>query len=222
MYKFAAIAAVALAGTAEALTQKDSDLHLAPKQHKGEKKQGHALSQLLNKQKSKGRRSLAQLLNKKKSNSRRSLAQILLKKKGGKKEKGEKLEGEQKGERGGDNEGEKMLKKLFEETDVNGDGLVTLEEITTSLENMLGVQLSEEEFAELEAHFAEADTDGSGSLDLDEALAAFAPKSKEEAIEEALDHLFEKYDHDDSGVITMEEFLLEEEENGRTYSDEEL
>mmetsp|Transcript_7659 Transcript_7659/g.12869 ORF Transcript_7659/g.12869 Transcript_7659/m.12869 type:complete len:213 (-) Transcript_7659:194-832(-) len=212
MYKFAAIAAIALAGTAEALTQKGSDLHHGPKHHEGEKKQGDALSQLLNKQKSKGRRSLAQLLNKQaaKSKGRRSLAQILLKKKGG------------KGKKGGKNEGEKMLEKLFEETDVNGDGLVTLEEITTSLENMLGVQLSEEEFAELEAHFAEADTDGSGSLDLEEALAAFAPKSKEEAIEEALDHLFEKYDHDDSGVITMEEFLLEEEENGRTYSDEEL
>eukprot|EP00355_Strombidium_rassoulzadegani_P003177 CAMPEP_0168612516 /NCGR_PEP_ID=MMETSP0449_2-20121227/2959_1 /TAXON_ID=1082188 /ORGANISM="Strombidium rassoulzadegani, Strain ras09" /LENGTH=40 /DNA_ID= /DNA_START= /DNA_END= /DNA_ORIENTATION= len=40
MYKFAAIAAVALAGTAEAITHKASDLHHGPKHHEGEKKQG--------------------------------------------------------------------------------------------------------------------------------------------------------------------------------------
>lgn len=73
---------------------------------------------------------------------------------------------------------------VFEELDLNGDGAITLEEMTGAGD----------------ARFAEADANGNGTLDRDELLAR-----AQERAERGVDRMIERVDANGDGALSQEE-----------------
>ncbi|MEO1536802.1 MAG: EF-hand domain-containing protein [Pseudomonadota bacterium] len=80
----------------------------------------------------------------------------------------------------------------FENLDVDGNGEITSEDIA----------------AMLDSRFAEADTDGDGSLNKDEFMAAQAKRAEERAAQ-----IFERLDADGDGVLSRD--VIENRQPGR-------
>ena len=85
---------------------------------------------------------------------------------------------------------------IIDEFDADGDGVLNEEERTAAKEARAA-----ERQAEKEARFAEIDTDASGDLSGEEVQVATL------ATEERLAAIVARYDADESGTISLEEFL---------------
>lgn len=84
---------------------------------------------------------------------------------------------------------------VFEELDLDGDGQITLEELTNRGE----------------ARFAETDTDGDGALSRDEMIAAGRAR-----VEARVDRMLEAADADGDGQITQDEIAALREDRRET------
>lgn len=106
------------------------------------------------------------------------------------------------------------LKKVFESIDKNGDGNITLKELKDGLKDVKNKD-------ELMAIMEGADTDGSGTINYTEFIAATMEQNmylKEENLRAA----FKMFDKDDSGKISIEEMkqALGAEIDGQTADEE--
>jgi calcium-dependent protein kinase len=93
----------------------------------------------------------------------------------------------------------KNLGQIFAEIDVNGDGLVSPEELVNAFKKQ-GVT-DEKLFSKVQAMMQQADADGDGNLSYDELLMASVQR-KLAAKEERLWHAFCRFDTDSSGKIS--------------------
>lgn len=91
-----------------------------------------------------------------------------------------------------DGHGPRMQMPTFEELDLNGDGGVTAEEVTTAMQ------------ARAEARFAEADTNGDGALSAEEMLAR-AESARQDRLADRITKRIERADANGDGVLQMEE-----------------
>lgn len=97
----------------------------------------------------------------------------------------------------------KNLKSLFLQLDVNGDGTLTIPEITEGLKE-LGFDPAQKET--MLENIKLADTDGSGEIDYTEFIAA-TMSSKMYMNEKYLRAAFDMFDKDGSGKVSGEEIL---------------
>lgn len=97
---------------------------------------------------------------------------------------------------------ELRLKKMFENIDEDGDGTLDRDEL---LKGMTELYNEEVAIKEVKRIFDAADIDNSGRLDFTEFKCAFV--KKELLIQEdKLMEMFKRYDKDDSGSISLDEF----------------
>ena len=94
--------------------------------------------------------------------------------------------------------------------DVNGDGVISLDELHCLLKSLKSkLKMSEREIKRFEAEF---DKDGDGTIDLEEFFNMVHGGSERNIIHKALIQrsgirkIFEKYDRDGNGIITKDEF----------------
>ena len=94
------------------------------------------------------------------------------------------------------------IEEAFETIDVNGDGLISVQEFKTLLNNF-GEDASDEE---IEAKFRIWDIDGDGSINFFEFLAAVAKIITDVCADEGrMRSAFRLFDRDDNGFITPAE-----------------
>eukprot|EP00919_Chromeraceae_sp_WS-2016_P039003 GHVR01093141.1.p1 GENE.GHVR01093141.1~~GHVR01093141.1.p1 ORF type:complete len:523 (+),score=141.90 GHVR01093141.1:84-1652(+) len=95
-----------------------------------------------------------------------------------------------------------MLTRAFQELDVNGDGMLSKDEIITGWKKLFGEsELSEQDLMEI---FESADSDKSGSIDYTEFLVATLDR-KSMCSQEKLEAAFKTFDTDNSGKISQKE-----------------
>ena len=102
------------------------------------------------------------------------------------------------------------LKKEFLALDINGDGVISLDELHLLLKSLKSkLKMSEREIKRFEKEF---DKDGDGTIDLEEFFEMVQNSSERGIIHKALIQrsgirkIFQKYDKDGNGVITRDEF----------------
>lgn len=104
------------------------------------------------------------------------------------------------------------LIELFQCLDVNGDGLLTVDEFKLSVQSMVGV-----EEGYIQEMMNSVDADGSGVIDFSEFVAATLEKETYAKNHAALLRAFRCFDQDDGGSLSMEEIAetlcMEGEEN---------
>mmetsp|Transcript_38780 Transcript_38780/g.44119 ORF Transcript_38780/g.44119 Transcript_38780/m.44119 type:complete len:494 (-) Transcript_38780:360-1841(-) len=93
------------------------------------------------------------------------------------------------------------LKALFQSLDINGDGMLSRDEIKVGYGKLIGEEAAEEE---VEKIFQTCDTDGSGTLDYTEFIVATLDK-KAVLSKEKLESTFKMFDKDGSGSISASE-----------------
>lgn len=98
-------------------------------------------------------------------------------------------------------EEKKKLKKIFTTMDVNGDGTLTLEELSEGYRTHLGNVMNAHEMGEL---FAKADKDKSGTIDWNE-FCIIAANKADMMSKDNLKKAFNTFDKDKSGTIDANE-----------------
>ena len=98
-------------------------------------------------------------------------------------------------------EEKKLFRENFEAFDVNGDGRLSVKELSIALRS-LGFHMTDKD---AEAVFNEADRDGSGYIDFDEFLRLITTHMKEPYTKEELIEAFNIFDEDKSGFISAQE-----------------
>ena len=103
-----------------------------------------------------------------------------------------------------------QLKREFLALDINGDGVITLDELHLLLKSLKSkLKMSEREIKKFEKEF---DKDGDGTIDIEEFFEMVQNSSERGIIHKALIQrsgirkIFQKYDKDGNGVITRDEF----------------
>ena len=99
------------------------------------------------------------------------------------------------------NDDKQKLDYIFKSLDKNGDGLLSLEELLEGYNKVFGLSMSKEQVA---AIFHQIDTDGSGTIDYSEFVAASIDRKKMLS-KKKLEKVFEMFDTDNSGTITANE-----------------
>ncbi|XP_042436443.1 calmodulin-like protein 11 [Zingiber officinale] len=87
--------------------------------------------------------------------------------------------------------------------DKDGDGCITMQELTTVIKS-LGQNPSDEELQEM---MREVDSDGSGTIEFGEFLNLMARKMKESDGEDELREAFKVFDKDQDGYISAMELM---------------
>ena len=116
------------------------------------------------------------------------------------------------------------LRELFRSYDVNGDGVVTLDELKAGLEQSSGGKAlfgHLEDDISVEKLWKEADLDGSGAIDYEEWLAATVNLSLLER-EDVLARLFQEMDKDGNGTLCSEEIAASLSQMQPPLSEEEI
>ena len=98
-------------------------------------------------------------------------------------------------------EEKKLFRENFDAFDHNGDGVLSVKELSTALRS-LGFHMTEKD---AEAVYNEADRDGSGYIDFDEFLRLITTHMKEPYTKEELVEAFNIFDEDKSGYISANE-----------------
>ncbi|CAJ1933331.1 unnamed protein product [Sphenostylis stenocarpa] len=93
------------------------------------------------------------------------------------------------------------LKRVFEMFDRNGDGRISVEELSHSLEN-LGIKISEKELTEM---IQRIDVNGDGCVDITEFGELYELIMEERNEEEDMREAFNVFDQNRDGFITVEE-----------------
>ncbi|ONK77266.1 uncharacterized protein A4U43_C02F4780 [Asparagus officinalis] len=93
------------------------------------------------------------------------------------------------------------LKRVFQMFDRNGDGRITKQELSSSLDN-LGIYIPDED---LEAMVAKIDVNRDGCVDMEEFGALYQTIMDERDEEEDMREAFNVFDQNGDGFITVEE-----------------
>lgn len=91
-------------------------------------------------------------------------------------------------------------KEIFEALDQDNDGKISAADVKQALVN-IGCELTDDEVAAL---ISKADTDGSGVVTWDEFLKVLERRPIKKKIAAALRRLFDAFDTDNSGFITLD------------------
>ena len=102
------------------------------------------------------------------------------------------------------------MKAEFLELDVNGDGVISTEELHTLMKSLKSrLKMSEKE---IKKFAKEIDKDGDGTIDIEEFFTMIHSGPRRDLIRKVLIQrsgirkVFQKYDRDGNGVITKDEF----------------
>ncbi|KAK7397304.1 hypothetical protein VNO78_18472 [Psophocarpus tetragonolobus] len=102
--------------------------------------------------------------------------------------------------------------------DKDGDGCITVEELSTAIRSLDENPTVEE----LQIMMNEVDTDGSGTIEFGEFLNLMARKMKESEAEEELKEAFRVFDKDHDGYISASELRSVMRTIGEKVTDEEV
>jgi calmodulin len=109
-------------------------------------------------------------------------------------------------------------REAFKIYDKNGDGSISINELSDMLKN-LGMEYTDEELKEL---VREVDLDNNGNIDFREFMHLMTIKFREFESEEELIEAFKVFDRDGNGYITAIEFKQVIFSLGEVITDEEL
>mmetsp|Transcript_97970 Transcript_97970/g.277098 ORF Transcript_97970/g.277098 Transcript_97970/m.277098 type:complete len:151 (-) Transcript_97970:118-570(-) len=109
-------------------------------------------------------------------------------------------------------------KKRFAEIDVDGSGAITADELGGLLGKCGQAPTSEQ----LTLMVAEADTNGDGSIDLNEFLLLMAEQSRVRDSETELKEAFKVFDQDNDGGISVADLLAALQALGENVTEEEI
>jgi calmodulin len=110
------------------------------------------------------------------------------------------------------------FKEAFSVFDKDGDGTITLDELSIVMKS-LGRNATREE---LKAMIAEVDDDGSGEIEFDEFLRLMTSKINDGDTVEEMREAFLVFDRDRSGSVTASELKHVMNNFGETVTDEEV
>jgi calcium-dependent protein kinase len=93
------------------------------------------------------------------------------------------------------------LDTTFKQLDLNGDGLLTLDELQNGYNKVFGLNIDKDEITNI---FNKIDTDKSGTIDYSEFVAASIDRKKMLS-KKRLERIFKMFDKDCSGTISSDE-----------------